>query len=294
MGFEFRCGTGLSEFIMGRVRGGSEVIVVSLWLSPEVARELVELSKRARVTVITTNDSENRSHMRALDELYSIETIQDEEKRRKARILKITGLVMLLLGPVLLALGINLSAAGITTGIGTAVSAAGSILIMMGVLICIVGVILLVIGSNLAGSAVRVVYVPRVSELVVLDRNATKLHAKLVVLPSEGLVGIGSANLTSSGLQSNAECWVWLSSPEAVETAMNFVDWLLKQPRQDLSSMAMPETTENELANLARAWVSTGTQPSPRGRGVNAKLISALIDIENVIPLPCPARISHH
>jgi hypothetical protein len=132
MGFEFRCGVGLGEFIMGRVRNGSEVIVVSPWLSPEVARELVELSKRARVTVITTNDAENRSHMRALDELYSIETIQDEEKRRKARILKITGLVMLLLGPVLLALGINLLAAGITTGIGSVVSVAGSILFMRG------------------------------------------------------------------------------------------------------------------------------------------------------------------
>jgi hypothetical protein len=134
MSFEFRCGTGLGEFVMGRVRGGSEVIVASPWLSSEVARELVELSKRARVTVITTNDAENRSHVRALDELYSIETVQDEEKRRKARILKITGLVMLfLLGPVLLALGINLLAAGITTGIGSAVSAAGTMLIMMGV-----------------------------------------------------------------------------------------------------------------------------------------------------------------
>jgi len=269
MSFEFRCGTGLGEFVMGRVRGGSEVIVASPWLSSEVARELVELSKRARVTVITTNDAENRSHVRALDELYSIETVQDEEKRRKARILKITGLVMLfLLGPVLLALGINLLAAGITTGIGSAVSAAGTMLIMMGVLICIVGFILLILGFVLANSAVHKVYVPRVSELVVLDRNATKLHAKLVVLPSEGLVGIGSANLTSSGLQSNAECWVWLSSPEAVETAMNFVDRLLKQPKRDLSSMAMPETAENELANLASAWISAWytTEPTRKRR----------------------------
>jgi phosphatidylserine/phosphatidylglycerophosphate/cardiolipin synthase-like enzyme len=241
MGFEFRCGTGLGEFVMGRVRGGSEVIVVSPWLSPEVARELVELSRRARVTVITTNDVENRSHMRALDELYSIETIQDEEKRRKARILKITGLVMLfLLGPVLLALGINLLVspalgnltAETTTGTEPAVSAAGATLFMIGILISIVGLILVIIGFGLANSAVREVYVPRVSKLVVLDRNATKLHAKLIVLPSEGLVGIGSANLTSSGLQSNAECWVWLNSPETVETAMNFVDWLLKQSRQ--------------------------------------------------------------
>ena len=36
-------------------------------------------------------------------------------------------------------------------------------------------------------SAVREVYVPRVGELIVLDRNAVKLHTKLIVLPSEGL-----------------------------------------------------------------------------------------------------------
>jgi len=82
---------------------------------------------------------------------------------------------------------------------------------------------------------VREVYVPRVSRLVVLDKNAVKLHAKLVVLPNEGLVGIGSANLTSSGLQSNAECWVWLSSPEAVKETMDFVGWLLNQPRSNVA-----------------------------------------------------------
>jgi hypothetical protein len=39
-----------------------------------------------------------------------------------------------------------------------------------------------------------------------------------------------------------------LSSPEAVETAMNFVDRLLKQPRQDLSSVAeiVEKNTEGE------------------------------------------------
>jgi hypothetical protein len=71
MSFEFRCGTGLGEFVMGRVRGGSEVIVVSPWLSPEVARELVELSKRARVTVITNDDVLDESHSKALKKLYT-------------------------------------------------------------------------------------------------------------------------------------------------------------------------------------------------------------------------------
>jgi len=49
---------------------------------------------------------------------------------------------------------------------------------------------------------------------------------------------------------------------------MNFVNWLLKQSRQDLSSMAMPETTENELANLASAWIFTWytTEPARKRR----------------------------
>jgi hypothetical protein len=132
MGFEFRCGVGLGEFVMGRVRGGSEVIIVSPWLSPEVARELVELSKRARVTVITTNDTENRSHVRALGELYTIKATQDEEKRRGTKKLIITGLIMLLLGSGLFAAGLNAVGISLTAGAGPAVSTTGTILIAIG------------------------------------------------------------------------------------------------------------------------------------------------------------------
>jgi hypothetical protein len=74
MGFEFRCGVGLGEFIMGRVRS-----------SPEVARELVGLSRRAKVMVITTNDMEKQSHVRALNKLYTIETVQDEKSIRRRK-----------------------------------------------------------------------------------------------------------------------------------------------------------------------------------------------------------------
>jgi phosphatidylserine/phosphatidylglycerophosphate/cardiolipin synthase-like enzyme len=215
MGFEVRCGTGLGEFIMGRVRNGSEVIVASPWLSPEVARELVELSKRARVTVITTNNMENQSHVRALNELCTVERAPAKQAEELTRGRKVK-----------------------------------YILAKLARLVLIILMIITLTPIPIPGSDTMYetrVY-PRVSELIVLDRSATKLHAKLIVLPSEGLVGIGSANLTFSGLQSNAECWVWLSSPEAVETAMNFVDRLLKQPRQDLSSVAeiVEKNTEGE------------------------------------------------
>jgi phosphatidylserine/phosphatidylglycerophosphate/cardiolipin synthase-like enzyme len=259
MSFEFRCGTGLGEFIMGRVRSGSEVIVVSPWLSPEVAEELVELSKRARVTVITTNDTENQSHMKALNELYTVERVptkQAEElvrKRKNAIMYIIVGVALMLFLAPLLAL-ISIAGVGVAVGIG--------------LVLFIIGAIEYAESVVYKARAYETRVYPRVNELVVLDRNATKLHAKLIVLPSEGLVGIGSANLTRLGLQSNAECWVWLNDPETVETAMNFVDWLLKQPRQDLSSMVMPETAENELANLAHAWISIWytTEPARKRR----------------------------
>jgi phosphatidylserine/phosphatidylglycerophosphate/cardiolipin synthase-like enzyme len=246
MGFELRCDVGLGEFIMGRVRNSTEVIVVSPWLSPEVARELVELNRHAKVTVITTDDSNNA---KAINEFYTVEYIKDtasaerelEEKEleeltmKRKRASKIMGIGLSLL----------VSSFAIAT-----ITPLGVLIIFIGI---IIGFALILKGANeydliqnnirnialriarMSSNTVREVYVPRVSRLVVLDKNAVKLHAKLVVLPNEGLVGIGSANLTSSGLQSNAECWVWLSSPEAVKETMDFVGWLLNQPRSNVA-----------------------------------------------------------
>jgi phosphatidylserine/phosphatidylglycerophosphate/cardiolipin synthase-like enzyme len=45
-------------------------------------------------------------------------------------------------------------------------------------------------------------------------RVINNLHAKVIIIPEDGLVGIGSANLTSHGLHSNIECWVWVRDSE--------------------------------------------------------------------------------
>jgi len=45
-------------------------------------------------------------------------------------------------------------------------------------------------------------------------RVVNNLHAKAIIIPESGLVGIGSANLTTHGLHSNLECWAWVRDEE--------------------------------------------------------------------------------
>jgi len=45
-------------------------------------------------------------------------------------------------------------------------------------------------------------------------RIIRNLHAKAIIIPEAGLVGIGSANLTTHGLHFNLECWVWVVDGE--------------------------------------------------------------------------------
>ncbi len=190
-----KCGRGLGDVILGELNGASQAIIITPWLSPETARHLTNLAKNgARITLVTTDDTENQSHVKALPMLY--ETVV-EKKKPGNRAVAITGAILLILG---------ITTIMITTAIG-----------VLGIL---AGIALLVLGLP------RTVQVRRSPiDLVILPKT-TNLHAKLVIIPEKGLVGVGSANMTSSGLHNNIECWVWLGGESYVREALAFVESL--------------------------------------------------------------------
>jgi phosphatidylserine/phosphatidylglycerophosphate/cardiolipin synthase-like enzyme len=189
-----KCGRGVGDFILGELNGVSQAIIITPWLSPETARLLTSLAKNgARITLVTTDDTENQSHARALPMLYE----EVEARKQGSKALITAGALLLLLGIIMTVPATTLS-----------------------VLAILAGIVVLLLGLP------RTVQVRRTPiDLVILPRG-TNLHAKLVIIPERGLVGVGSANMTSSGLHNNIECWVWLGGEPYVREALAFVESL--------------------------------------------------------------------
>jgi phosphatidylserine/phosphatidylglycerophosphate/cardiolipin synthase-like enzyme len=186
-----KCGRGVGDVILGELNGASQAIIITPWLSPETARLLTSLAKNgARITLVTTDDTENQSHVKALPMLY--ETVV-EKKKPGNRAVVITGAILLV---------ISIATIMITTVIG-----------VLGIL---AGIVLLVLGLPRTRRVMR-----SPIDLVILPKT-TNLHAKLVIIPEKNLVGVGSANMTSSGLHNNIECWTWLGGEDAVRNALEF------------------------------------------------------------------------
>ncbi len=183
----------MGDYIIGELNGASQAIIVTPWISPETARLLAGLARSgARITLVTTDDTENQSHVRALPMLY--ETVAGEKKPGN-RVAAVTGAVLLILG--------------IAMVMSTTV---------IGVLGILAGITALALGLPRTRRIAR----PLV-DLVILPKDAN-LHAKLVIIPERGLVGVGSANMTSSGLHNNIECWAWLRGEPYVREALAFVE----------------------------------------------------------------------
>jgi phosphatidylserine/phosphatidylglycerophosphate/cardiolipin synthase-like enzyme len=91
----------------------------------------------------------------------------------------------------------------------------------IGVLLIIIGITFTVVSplalALLAPGVLLVIRGLRVKAKVHANltvRIIRNLHAKAIIIPEAGLVGIGSANLTSHGLHFNLECWVWVVDGE--------------------------------------------------------------------------------
>jgi phosphatidylserine/phosphatidylglycerophosphate/cardiolipin synthase-like enzyme len=186
-----KCGRGVGKFILGELNSVGRVVVVSPWLSRETVELLKELNRRADVVLVTTDDVENRSHAEALAVLQGLSR-ETKASRRESEIL--AG-VLLIFMSVLLALRL--------------------LWFLLGALI---GAIILIHG--LRGKSHTYLF-----DVTVLPRSVN-LHAKLIIIPEKNLVGVGSVNFTSAGLNTNIECWAWLKGEEYVREAMKLVEEL--------------------------------------------------------------------
>jgi len=171
---QVECGQGLYDFIIPKLYRARELIIVSPWLSPETARLIIHLvSHGAKIHLITTGDTTNRSHVNAM------------------RLL------------------------GASQGSRGTVLAVGILLAIISIAFTVLSPIALVLlapGAWLIYRGLRV-KARRVHPNLTI-RVVNNLHAKVIIIPEDGLVGIGSANLTSHGLHSNIECWAWVRDEE--------------------------------------------------------------------------------
>jgi len=187
-----KCDRGVGEFVLGELNSVRRVIVVSPWLSRETVELLGRLNRAGSdVVLITTDDVENRSHAEALELLQGL-TRETKASRRESEIL--AG-VFLIVMSILFALRFPWFLLG-----------------------ALIGVIILIHGLRRK----KPTYL---FDVTVLPRSVN-LHAKLIIIPEKSLVGVGSMNFTSAGLNTNIECWVWLKGEEYVREAMKLVEEL--------------------------------------------------------------------
>jgi len=171
---QVECGVGLYDFIVPKLYRARELIIVSPWLSPETARLIINLVNHGTKIHLITTG--------------------DTTNRSHANAMRL--------------LGANQGSRG-------AVLAVGILLIMIGIAFTVltpIALVLLAPGAWLIyrgsrGGSRRVH--PNLTIRVI-----NNLHAKAIIIPEDGLVGIGSANLTTHGLHSNIECWAWVRDSE--------------------------------------------------------------------------------
>jgi phosphatidylserine/phosphatidylglycerophosphate/cardiolipin synthase-like enzyme len=167
---QVECGQGLYDFIIPKLYRARRLIIVSPWLSPETARLIISLVNHGTKVHLITTG--------------------DFTNRSHASAMRL--------------LGANQGSRGAVLGIGILLIIISIALITLSPLALILpvpGALLIYMG--LRGTSRRV-------HANLTIRVINNLHAKVIIIPEDGLVGIGSANLTSHGLHSNIECWAWV------------------------------------------------------------------------------------
>ena len=171
---QVECGQGLYDFIIPKLYKAKEAYIISPWLSPETARLIISLVNHGTKVHLITTS--------------------DTSNRSHTSAMRLLGTSQDTRGAVL-GTGILLIIISITL---TALSPLALILLAPGAW--------LIYRGSRGGSR-------RVHPNLTI-RVVNNLHAKVIIIPENGLVGIGSANLTSHGLHSNLECWAWVRDSE--------------------------------------------------------------------------------
>jgi phosphatidylserine/phosphatidylglycerophosphate/cardiolipin synthase-like enzyme len=168
------CGQGLYDFIIPKLYRAREAYIISPWISPETARLIISLVNHG--TKIHLITTSDTTNKSHVSAMRLLGTSQGS-------------------GGALLGVGILLLLIGVTLAV---LSPLALILLAPGAW--------LIYKSSRGGS--------RQVHANLSIRVVNNLHAKAIIIPESGLVGIGSANLTSHGLHSNIECWAWVRDEE--------------------------------------------------------------------------------
>ncbi len=168
------CGQGLYDFIIPKLYRAREAYIISPWISPETARLIISLVNHGTKIHLITTG--------------------DISNRSHASAMRL--------------LGASQGARGAVLGVGILliiISIAFTALSPLALALLAPGAWLIYRGLRGTSRQVH-------ANLTI--RVVNNLHAKAIIIPESGLVGIGSANLTSHGLHSNIECWAWVRDGE--------------------------------------------------------------------------------
>jgi len=171
---QVECGQGLYDFIIPKLYRARVAYIISPWISPETARLIISLVNHGTKIHLITTG--------------------DTSNRSHASAMRLLGTSQGSRGGAL--------ATGILLII---ISIAFTVLSPLALILLAPGVWLLYRGLRVKARQVH-------ANLSI--RVINNLHAKVIIIPESGLVGIGSANLTSHGLHSNLECWAWVRDEE--------------------------------------------------------------------------------